>query len=236
MHTQLPLTLGLKDGATFAAYFPGVNTEVLAHLQRWIERPGVHGIYLWGESGVGKSHLLQAACNAAGEQGRAAVYLPMEAIAEFSVELLQGMETMSMVCIDDIHLIAGRPVWEQALVRLIERIQQAGGGLLMAGAAAPPELGLELPQLVSRLCGGLLFRLRMLDEEAKLQALDLRAARRGLQLSPAAGRYLVRHYGGDTATLFSALEALDKASLVAKRRLTIPFVKTVLQAAQDHSA
>ncbi len=231
--TQLPLTLNLKDSATLEAYWPASNKAALVHLQRWLERPGEHSIYLCGEAGTGKSHLLQAVCHALGYRDRAAVYLPMQAIAEFSVELLDGMENMAMVCIDDIQVIAGRPEWERALVRLIESVQQAGGGLLLSGATVPMELGLDLPQLVSRLCGGLLFRLESLDEVEKQQALELRAERRGLYLSAAAGRYLVRHYGQETQTLFAALETLDQASLVAKRKLTIPFVKSVL--GEDHS-
>ncbi len=231
---QLPLTLNLKDSATLEAYWPGSNKAVLAHLQRWLERPGEHSIYLCGEAGTGKSHLLQAVCHALSQQGEAAVYLPMQAIAEFSVELLNGMESMAVVCIDDVQAIAGHQEWERALVRLIESVQQTRGGLLMSGATVPMELGLDLPPLVSRLCGGLLFRLEGLDEVEKQQALELRAVRRGLRLSAAAGRYLVRHYGQDTQTLFAALETLDQASLVAKRRLTIPFVKSVL--GEDHSA
>jgi DnaA family protein len=138
------------------------------------------------------------------------------------------LENLSRICIDDIEAIAGRRDWEIALVHLIDRVHAAGGGLVVTGNAAPLALGLELAQLGSRLAGGLTLQLHTLDEADKLQALQLRAARRGLTLTVEAGRYLVRHYGQDMNRLFVALETVDQASLSAQRKLTIPFMRNVL--------
>ena len=231
MSLQLPLTLGRKANTDFASYVPGANGEALEYLCRLPENPKGPGVYLWGDSGTGKSHLLQAICHAAGARGAAAAYLPMQAADQFPCEVLDGLEDVGLVCIDDIHAIAGRHAWESAFVGLFERIRRNGGSLVITGAALPADLGLNLPQLVSRLMGGLMFQLQPLDEANKLTALQLRAARRGLELSPEVGRYLVRHYGRDTTTLFAALDILDRASLVAQRRLTIPFVRLTIKEA-----
>ena len=226
--SQLPLNLGLRDSATFDSYVAGPNAQAVAYLRRLAGHGWEPGVYLWGAPGAGKSHLLQAVCHAAGAAGAAAVYLPMELADRLPSEALNGLENLSRVCIDDIQAIAGRRDWEIALVHLIDRLQAAGGGLVVTGNAAPAALGLELPQLSSRLAGGLTLQLQVLDEADKLQALQLRAARRGLTLTPEAGRYLVRHYGQDMNRLFTALETVDQASLVAQRRLTIPFIRAVL--------
>jgi len=232
MNPQLLLTLGLKDSATFTSFFPGPNAEALAHLRQLTGGPWEPGVYLWGGPGTGKSHLLQAVCHSAGERGGGAVYLPLRAAEPFPLEALQGLENVGMVCIDDIHAIAGDNAWEVALIHLFERIREAGAGLVVAGHASPAELGLSLAQLVSRLAWGLSFQLHPLDEEDKLNALRLRASRRGIALQPAAERYLVRHYGQDMNLLFGVLESLDRASLTAQRKLTIPFIRAVLK--DDH--
>jgi DnaA family protein len=228
---QLPLGLKLKDGATFASFFPGSNAELVEHLSRLSGSPWQPGIYLWGDPGTGKSHLLQAVCHAAGERGLAAVYLPLRLADQFPREVLLGLEKLGIVCIDDIQLIAGDQDWELALIQLFERIRDSGTQLVVASNASPAAMGLSSPHLVSRLSWGLQFHLQALDAEGKLGALQLRAARRGIGLPSEAGRYLVRHYGQDVNLLFSTLDCLDRASLVAKRKLTLPFIRKVLEKA-----
>ena len=228
MNLQLPLNLSLKDSATFESYVPGANEQAVTYLRRLTDSAWEPGVYLWGSAGTGKSHLLQAVCHAASAAGTAAIYLPMQLADQFPCEALNGMENVSQVCIDDIQAIAGRRDWETALVHLIDRIHAAGGRLVMAGNAAPAALGLDLPPLRSRLSGGLTLLLKPLDEADKLQALQWRAARRGLELTVEAGRYLVRHYGRDMGVLCAALDLIDQASLAARRRLTIPFMRTIL--------
>ena len=229
MNLQLPLTLVLKDGATFDSYYAGPNGEAVAHLRKLTGTPWEPGMYLWGGPGTGKSHLLQAVCHAAGERGVAAVFLPMRAADQFPREALQGLEKVGIVCIDDIHAIAGDYDWELAVIDLFERIRETGGILVVTGNAMPAQLGLQLTHLVSRLAWGLQLQLQALNEVDKLSALQLRASRRGISLPSESGRYLIRHYGSDMHPLFSALESLDRASLAAKRRLTIPFLREVLK-------
>lgn len=227
-YPQLPLSLGLKDSAVFDNYWPGPNREATAYLQQLGGGPWEPAAYLWGAAGTGKSHLLQAVCHRAGRHGTAAMYLPLALVERFSCEALQGVENVGRVCIDDLQIIAGRRDWEDTLSRLIDRIQAVRGGLVLTGQAPPVELGLQTPQLLSRLAGALILALKPLDDAGKLQALQLRATRRGLDLGIEAGAYLVRHYGQAMTDLFAALETLDRASLAAQRRITIPFVRNVL--------
>lgn len=226
---QLPLTISLKDHATFASYFPGVNEETVAYLQRLSGDAWEPNVYLWGPEGTGKSHLLQAICHAAGEGGKSAIYLPMDETRHFANKVLDGIENVTIVCIDDIHIIAGNHDWETALIRLFDRIQEKRGGLVMTGIGAPTDMALQLPQLVSRLTASLVLALNTLEPADQLRALQLRAHRRGLMLSDAAGRYLMRHFRQDVSGLFASLDTLDKASLAAKRKLTPAFLRSVLE-------
>ena len=229
MSTQLPLALHLKDGAVFANFIAGANHAAVAFLQDYAALTSAPLVYLWGEPGCGKSHLLQALCQAASERGEAAVYLPMRILAEHSRESLNGLEQMAVICIDDIDVIAGSVDWEDALLRLFVRAHSAASVLAISGNKGVARLGLKLPQLESRLHWGMVFQLQPLTDSDKLSALELRAKRRGCNLPPESARYLVRHYGADTVQLFEALDRLDQASLAAKRRLTVPFMRLILQ-------
>ena len=71
----------------------------------------------------------------------------------------------------------------------------------------------------------------MLDEAEQQQALKLRARVRGFELPDETLQWLQRRFPRDMASLYELLDALDEAALVAQRRLTIPFIREVLNAA-----
>lgn len=226
MHPQLPLGLQLGDHARFCNFFAGPNAELVLVL-RALPQGEARLVYCSGAPGTGKSHLLQAACAAVREQGHTAWYLPLD--AQLSPALLEGLEQQQLVCLDDVQRVAGNAAWEEALFHLYNRVREQGGALVVAGDGRPEELGLCLPDLVSRLHWGLLYRLRELNDAERLAALQLRAASRGLDLPNDTGDYLLRRCPRDLPALCALLDRLDVASLVAQRRLTIPFVRSVLQ-------
>ncbi|MFQ5487069.1 MAG: DnaA regulatory inactivator Hda [Gammaproteobacteria bacterium] len=225
---QLPLGIRLKDSNTFANFVSGPNGEVLAYLQSQLR--GGAAVYLWGAGGTGKTHLLQAACHEAGKAGLRTAYVPLTCWRELSVELLEGLEAVDLVCLDDVAAVAGQPAWEVALFHLYNRLRDAGGNLLASGPLPPASLPLALPDLRSRLAWGMVFQLQPLGDEEKLVGLCRRARDRGLELPEKVGRYLLQRCPRDMSTLFCLLDSLDRASLAAQRRLTIPFVKEVMDA------
>ncbi|HTO18002.1 MAG TPA: DnaA regulatory inactivator Hda [Pseudomonas sp.] len=228
---QLPLGVRLRDDATFANYYPGANAAALGYVERlcdadagWAENL----IYLWGNDGVGRSHLLQAACLRFEQHGEPALYLPLGEVVTLGPELLDNLEQYELVCLDDLDAIAGRADWEEALFHLFNRLRDAGRRLLLAASASPRELGIQLPDLQSRLSLSLVFQLQELSDEDKLRALQLRASRRGLHLTDEVGRFILTRGARSMSALFDLLEQLDQASLQAQRKLTIPFLKETL--------
>jgi DnaA family protein len=141
--------------------------------------------------------------------------------------MLEGLEALSLVCIDDVDTIAGDAAWEAALFHLFNRVRERGARIVIAGSASPRALGLGLPDLATRLAWGLVFQLHPLGDEEKAQALQLRARGRGMEMPEAVARYLLQHHARDMAALFALLERLDRASLAAQRRLTVPFVREI---------
>lgn len=228
---QLPLGVRLRDDATFANYYPGANAAALGYVERLCEAEAGWAeslIYLWGGDGVGRSHLLQAACLRFEQRGEQAVYLPLAEVADYGPELLDNLEQCELVCLDDLDAVAGRADWEEALFHLFNRLRDSGRRLLLAAAASPRELPVQLPDLQSRLTLALVFQLQALSDEDKLRALQLRASRRGLHLTDEVGRFILTRGTRSMSALFELLERLDQASLQAQRKLTIPFLKEIL--------
>lgn len=229
---QIPLPFRQYDHYDLEQYCAGRNREVLEHLHGL--RPGGGGVTcLWGESGTGKSHLLQAMCMRMAVQGGRSAYLPLGEHAALEPEMLLGLDVLQLVCVDDMDAIAGIGAWEQAVFNLFNGLVEAGHTLIFSASVSPRGLPLTLPDLKSRLQSGLIFHLRPLPETDRLQALRQRARLRGLELSDEVTAYLSKRLARDTHSLFRFLDRLDQASLAAKRRLTVPFVRELLDESEQ---
>ncbi len=227
--TQLPLGLSLKDDASFENFYPGTNTEIIEALKKAASGQGEKIIYLCGARGQGLSHLLQASCHEAARHKVSAVYLPIGELLNETPEMLHGLESLRLICVDDVQCLAKSPAWEEAVFHLFNRVYDVGGSIIFAGNDLPKSLPLRLPDLISRLSWGVTYQLHPLTDAEKITVLIRRAQGRGITLSEEVGKYLLSHCPRHMTTLFAALDALDKASLAAQRRLTVPFVKEVLE-------
>jgi DnaA family protein len=222
---QLPLPVRLRDFAVFETFEPGPNGAVMAVLSDPVAAGPA--VWVWSAEGGGKSHLLQACC--AAHDG--AAYLPADELLPAGAEALAGWRERALVCIDDVDRLIGCDDWELALFALFNRLWEAGGCLVVSASVAPGMLEFRLPDLQSRLAWGGVFRLDPLSDADRLAALCRRAAHRGLELSPDAARFLLRRLPRDMRALCAWLDTLDVASLAAGKRLTVPFVKSVIEAA-----
>jgi DnaA family protein len=226
---QLALDVKLADYARFESYFAGPNRVAVQALEQMAGNSAELVIWLWGAAGAGRSHLLQAAIAAAAESDRACAWLPLAHHDELASGMLEGMGSLDLVCIDDIDAIAGLPDWEQQLFRLFEELREQNASLVVSASAAPASVGFELKDLQSRLASGPVWKLLSLSDTEQIQALQLRARWRGFELPDETGRYLLRRVERSSEALFAVLDELDSAALREQRRLTIPFVKEVLQ-------
>lgn len=229
MVNQLPLGIELRDDCTLETYYPGDNEQALNQVKQIARGIGEIFVYLWGREGVGRTHLLQGACHWANRYHRTSFYLSLKSLDTLSVAIFEGLERVDLICVDDIESIAGHPLWEEALFHLFNRTRANQSHLLVAANCAPKALGFRLPDLMSRLSWGVVYPLHLLDDANLLGALQLRAKERGLVLNDEVGAFLIRRFTRRMPELYGVLEKLDKASLIAQRRLTIPFVKSVLE-------
>lgn len=225
MKGQIPLALRPRPELHLADFVPGANSAALAAIEQLLAQPGPAQVYLSGPPGVGKSHLLAGLCGAAEQRGLTAAYLPLADAAQLDPAMLEGLEAMDVLALDDVQAIAGQSAWEQGLFGLYNRVRDAGRRLAVTADRGPTQLPIGLPDLRSRLAWGEAYHLQPLADDDKLVLLTHEAARRGLQLSPEVGRYILDRAPRDLPSLLSLMNHLDEAALAAQRRLTLPFVR-----------
>jgi DnaA family protein len=210
--SQIPLGLVLRDRSTFDTFFPAGNEQTVAFLRSFV---------LQGEQTV--------ACIAAIEAGRQAAYLSMDQLRDLGPDSLGGWEQHDLLCLDELDAVLGDAAWEQALFSLFNVMHDSGKQLLVAASGGPRAYEFSLADLQSRLSWGGVYELAELGDEQRVSALSLRARARGIELPEETGRYLLQRIPRDMTSLYRFLDTLDKESLAAQRRLTIPFVRMILE-------
>lgn len=219
---QLPLELSLPAYAVFDSFAIGSNTEIIAALRDSSATP----LWLWGARGAGKTHLLQATCASAAEAG---AYFSLDPALLLPPEALVGFEQARVLCVDDVDKVAGVEAWERALFQLFNAAGEVATKLVFAAQVAPRQIEWCLEDWRSRAGACVVYQLQELDDAGRGEALRLRAAQRGLQLPPETSDYLLKRMPRDLPSLCRILDELDDAALVAQRRLTIPFIRDVLE-------
>lgn len=224
---QLPLALRYPPDQRLGNFIaPPVG--VVAHVHALAHASSADWLYLAGAAGTGKTHLSLALCAATEAAGRRAAYLPLVAASGRLRQALDALEGNDVVALDGLEAIAGVRDDEVALFDFHNRARGAGLNVLYTARDVPDALGLVLPDLRSRLSQCIRVALPTLDDEGRRDVLRDRAQRRGLILEDAAVDWLMTRTDRDLGSLVLLLDKLDRESLAAQRRITVPFLKQVI--------
>jgi DnaA family protein len=214
---QLLLGISPQWVSTLDNFVIGRNLELHTALRHALSSTGgERGIYVWGESASGKSHLLQATAQRAIANGQLAIYG-------------RGLvpEAAQVVVVDDVHNLDADA--QIQLFALYNRLRESGGMLLVSGNVAPVHLNLR-DDLRTRLGWGLVYQVHALNDEEKTQALRQHAQARGFELPNEVTHYLLRHGRRDLPYLLGILDELDEHCLrLKKRAASIPLLKEILR-------
>jgi DnaA-homolog protein len=219
---QLLLDLSAEKPQTLASFVTGQNAELQQLLDSFTQPPGEslpreRFVYLWGDPGAGKTHLLRALATLP-----AARYIAAGSPAEaYLVD-----RSIRMYLMDDCDKLT--PEAQISAFDLYNQIKEQGGVLISAGCAAPMALSLR-EDLRTRLGWGLIYQLHGLTDEEKIAALNQAAQARGLALSTGVLPYLITHYRRDMRSLSAMLDALDQYSLETQRPITLALLRNLLQ-------
>lgn len=229
MNHQLALAIQPNLEATFADFCWGNNTLLQRELTSALSGLGERFIYIWGHAGSGKSHLLQACCQQLLTLNQSSLYLPLDTLKTWDPTVIHDLDTHQLLCIDELDAITGHTGWEEALFHLYNRVRDAGSSTMIIASAHPPQYTpITLPDLRSRLTSCLVMQVHELNDANKIKTLRAQAHKRGFELPDPVAQYLVNRSARNMHDLHTLLDRLDRASLAAQRKITIPFVKTTL--------
>ena len=221
---QIPLDVSLSEYMTFETFYLGPNKSVVDSLRD--EKNQL--IWLAGLEGFGKTHLLHAFLNSHEHEYKKVLYLPMSESQDFTPDILDNLAQYDLVAIDDIENIIGDMTWEEQLLKFYEDLYSTSNKILITANDTPKGLDFLLPDLSSRFNLALIERLRPMNEDEMIKAILIHSKARGFDLPEDSAKYLINRAPRDVSVLVDMIKLLDYESLSMQRKLTIPFIKTVL--------
>lgn len=221
---QIPLDVSLSEYMTFETFYLGPNKSVVDSLRD--EKNQL--IWLAGLEGFGKTHLLHAFLNSHEHENKKVLYLPMSESQDFTPDILDNLAQYDLVAIDDIENIIGDMTWEEQLLKFYEDSYSTSNKILITANDTPKGLNFLLPDLSSRFNLALIERLRPMNEDEMIKAILIHSKARGFDLPEDSAKYLINRVPRDVSVLIDMIKLLDYESLSMQRKLTIPFIKTVL--------
>jgi DnaA-homolog protein len=224
---QLPLGLRFTHAPSFDGFIG--SADVLLALQNAARCQSRESFYLEGPVGSGKTHLLLASSALVRAYEKQATYLPLSVLAGRLAEALSQQEQADFICIDGLDFIAGNHEAEVALFHFHNRLQDAGKTLLYAARTPPLGLNLVLPDLQSRFGQCTRLNIEALDDDGRRKVLLHRADQRGLEVDDAVLDFMFKRVGRDLLSLTTLLDKLDRESLAAQRKITVPFLRKVIE-------
>ena len=175
-------------------------------------------LFLHGDCGVGKTHLLQGAVRAASTQFSRIRYYSAEqftneyirAVREHDLERFrQQLRTLDLLAIDDVHFFSHKEGTQNEFLHMLDACLLHGTKLLLAGDGHPNRFKAFSRALSSRCVSGMVVHIESPDVNTRLAIVNHLANRRGLCLEPAAAELVVERTLGTVRELEGALTRLD---------------------------
>ena len=215
---QIPFEFGNFQKIDFTSFIEGENQDLLDFLNTMTKKKKNDCLYIWGSQGTGKTHLLQAACKQADDMNSQVTYIPLKQYEEFDSEIFNGLGKLDLICVDDLEFISGNLEWQQRLTLLYNEIRDNNNSIII----------IELDDLKSRLVWGQVHKIKPPNDELKIEILKRKASERSFELSKSVAEFLIHRTDRDLNSLIKILDVIDHSSLAAKRKVTIPFVKKLI--------
>ncbi len=236
---QVLLEFPVQPRFTFDSFIETPSSRFALNLCRTLaesQNAGFQSLFLHGGAGSGKTHLLLAMGNRAGERGTTALYVPCASWApqgesgslESGADWTQRLAGTSLLLMDDVDHLAARPRAQEIVYEAYNRLKAQGGRMVFSARLAPESLPDTRSYLTSRFQWGLTAGLGPLDDAGLERVLKKLAQDLGLEIPDAVSRFLIHRLPRDYPALKKTVDRLNRASLEQKCRVTLPWVKSLL--------
>ena len=203
------------------------------------ERPKGYFIYLYGNYGLGKTHLTQAVGNGLLKAGFERVYyFTAQDFMSYLLKYLRAgqiesfkeriRESCDLLLLDGLHFLSGKEFTQTELSFLLDYLLDQGKTVIFTSLSLPQELKDIDSSLRSRLNASLIVRINQPDFETRKRIIRFKAKKAGYRFPPEVVDYLARNLRGDIRQIESAVIGLIARASLLKESVTLQLAKELL--------
>ena len=218
---QLGLPISLNTSMLLESFV--ANNELLRLINQLFDDENSSEVFIYGSSGQGKTHVLQGAVLKALELDKNAIYI--DCSESFPEHILDFIDQVYFISFDNVHLISSEN--QEIFFDLYNQARQNQILILVSADSLPSDLEV-MKDIKTRLSLAAVYKLEELNDETIMRVIDSQMSQRNLSINPGVYEYLFKNYSRDLKLLLATLNDLDKASLQAKKAISIPFVRKFL--------
>ena len=218
---QLGLPISLNTSMLLESFV--ANKELLRLINQLFVDENSLEVFIYGASGQGKTHILQGAVLKALELDKNAIYI--DCSEPFPEHILDFIDQLHFISFDNVHLISSKN--HEIFFDLYNQARQSQIFILVSADKLPSDLEV-MKDIKTRLSLAAVYKLEELNDESIMRVIDSQMSQRNLSINPGVYEYLFKNYSRDLKLLLETLNDLDKASLQAKKAISIPFVRKFL--------
>jgi len=188
----------------------------------------IDDLFIYGTKESGKTFLLQAICNSYSSMSKSSLYIPLNKVMNYGVEIFESLENMNLICVDGIEEAISKIEWEKAIFNLINKALISKSRLILSSSQDLKSLNFALPDLESRIRKIQSFELYPINDKDIFDALKYISKLTSINLGDKEAKYLLTYSQRNISNLVQILESLDQLSMEMKRKITIPLIKEVI--------
>jgi chromosomal replication initiator protein len=207
------------------------------------DRPGKNSfnpLIIYGDVGLGKTHLAQAIGNRVLElyPGRTVLYITtdkftnqiIQAIKNNAVnDLVNFFQFVDVLIVDDIQFLANKQKMQEIFFNIFNQLHQGGKQIVLTSDRPPKDMNGIEERLISRFKWGLTADLQAPDLETRMAILEAKSMREGIDIPQNVMEFICYHIKNNIRELEGALITLTARSSLNQREIDIPLAKEVIK-------
>ncbi len=243
-----PPAFSPRKFASLSSFVVGASNRLAMYSAEIVARnPGqITPLFVYGPTSVGKTHLLEGIWSAERKAGRgaASIYLSAEQFTSQFLEALRGngmpvfrrkYRGLRVLILDDLQFLAGKRATQVELMNTVDTLLRDGRQLVFAADRPPVELGDFMPELVTRLNGGMVCRIEPPDYITRLGIVAHLSTRLGIELPDDVRQFIAARLTGHARELSGALCRLQATSEAMRQRISLPLAEEALAEMIQHN-
>ena len=239
-HSNIDSTI-LNQSFTFDSFIVGKSNEMAYNSSKAVsQKPGTqyNPLFIYGGTGLGKTHLLQAIGNDALSKNRNVIYVTIE---QFMNDFLFSMKNKNLeyfkskyrkcdlLLIDDVQFLTGKETTQEEFFHTFNELKNANKQIVLTSDRLPSQIAGLADRIKSRFEHGLKANIGLPELETKILIIEKKSELNGIKLTKDIVQYIATNLGNSVREIEGVLIQINANANLLDIDINIELVQRVLK-------